>query len=55
MKFTLEIELGNEAMQSNHDIADALETVCCQLIQTHQEGTVRDANGNRVGVWKIVE
>jgi hypothetical protein len=55
MKFTLTIELGNEAMQSHEDIARALEDVIERLrLATHVEnGSIRDDNGNTVGRWGV--
>lgn len=67
MKFTLEIELGNEAMQYGHDLAKALEQVS-ELLKYHdaqeaqsvedwdvydRKGSVKDHNGNRVGKWEV--
>ena len=55
MKFTLEIELGNDAMQSPYDVAKALQVIAEDLRRNGfaDEGTgvIRDANGNRVGTW----
>jgi hypothetical protein len=62
MKFTLEIELGNDAMQSWQDIRDALKAVIvktgdklnCHATPTEHDGTVIfDENGNIVGKWEI--
>jgi hypothetical protein len=67
MKFTLEIELGNEAMQYGHDIAKALEQVGellkyrdaqdSQSVENwdayDRKGNVKDHNGNRVGKWAV--
>lgn len=58
MKFTLEIELGNDVMQSPADVARALEDVAKTLTATglmaiHEEGDVRDWNGNTVGEWSV--
>lgn len=63
MKFQLEIELGNEAMQSGFDLAMTLRTVADRLINTlgtepiqHVHERVRGINdtlGNTVGSWKL--
>jgi hypothetical protein len=63
MKFTLTIELGNDAMQSYQDLRDALKQVATKLgsRQHCMKGTpsdgdgskVMDENGNSVGEWKI--
>lgn len=63
MKFTLEINLGNEAMQTFENIEDALHDVLNDVGgeflsgRTPQEGQVglpiRDRNGNTVGKWEV--
>lgn len=60
-KFTLEIELGNEAMKSDADIARALRQVANRLRENKYVATVKgygdvtrgimDRNGNTVGFW----
>ena len=54
-RFTLEIELGNEAMRSQHDIALALGAVIDRLYAHEGDGgrQVLDVNGNTVGGWRI--
>ncbi len=60
MRFTLEIELGNEAMRTFDHVADALYGVR-QLMQGLDEpdspcsSIIRDVNGNTVGMWEVVE
>lgn len=61
MKFRLEIELGNDAMRTGADVADALRGVAHRidsLSETPKEmgpaGMVYDANGNAVGDWVVV-
>jgi len=53
MKFTLDIDLGNDAMRSPEDIAHALETVAHRLRNESDGDTapIRDTNGNTVGEW----
>ena len=59
MKFTLEIKLGNDAMQTPADIADALQDLAGDLKDapdiepTPSAGTIRDINGNRIGHWQV--
>ena len=64
MKFTLEIELGNEAMQSGQDVADALAKIgmpysgvgLAQIQGCLGEGEgadIHDLNGNTVGSWEV--
>lgn len=63
MKFTLEIQLGNEAMQTGRAIAEAIQDSLSRHYITFQghrptigdNMSVRDLNGNRVGKWEVVE
>lgn len=60
-KFVLNIDLGNEAMQSYGDVKDALKRVAQQLgpdgndtpFDGRESGTIRDGNGNTVGSWEV--
>lgn len=59
-KFTLEIELGNDAMQDCQDVAGALVKVAGRLINNEYDMNgdditrgIRDENGNYVGMWKV--
>lgn len=58
-KFVLEIEMGNAAMDSEADVADALAVVSTELLGAGLgppvSGQVRDANGNRCGEWRFSE
>jgi len=54
-KFTLQIELGNEAMQTPDDIADALQRTASHVQAGYGNGTIRDLNGNSVGSYDIGE
>jgi hypothetical protein len=51
--FELEIELGNESMQTAEDVALALRNVAYGLEAGKTEGRVTDINGNTVGAWNI--
>ena len=53
MKFKLEIELGNEAMQDCSDVHDALQDVSRSVAEGLQSDNIRDINGNTVGSWKF--
>ena len=58
MTFRLKITLGDAAMQDGDDISAALETVADKLrgddsIALGDRGGIMDANGNRVGEWKV--
>jgi len=59
VKFTIEISLGNDAMQSGPDVAKALRKVA-DFIEAYESaatlvggGPIRDDNGNRVGKWGV--
>lgn len=60
MKFVLEIELGNDAMQTYEQIGTCLARVAardfidCNTPAIRNAGYgVRDGNGNLVGTWRI--
>jgi hypothetical protein len=61
MKFTLEIELGNEAMQTAEDVAEFLREKLVRRVEACTfdlpEGPylVKDRNGNTVGEWSVTE
>lgn len=61
MRFTLEIEMGNDAMQTYADIAYAVRRVFPDFANRPEEvdedenGNLYDMNGNRVGSWSISE
>lgn len=62
MKFLLEIDMGNEAMQGPDDLAHALDRTAKRIasgemaLHPHDGDTakIRDANGNTVGSWRLV-
>lgn len=66
MKFKMEIEIGNDAMHTYHELAQALDGVSHHLDQLSGlmdlanlkgdkklEAPIRDHNGNKVGSWEI--
>ena len=68
MRFTLDVELGNDAMQTPLDVAEALQRLVGDISQrtmgnpgteivmgphTVIAGNLRDGNGNRVGNWRV--
>lgn len=60
LTFSLTIELGNDAMQSGHDLAAALRHVasvldgsCLTPGESMPPGTIRDLNGNRVRLMEL--
>jgi hypothetical protein len=52
-RLALWIRFENDAMQTTHDAADALEKVVAKLRNEEYDGTILDANGNSVGAWDI--
>lgn len=61
-KFTLTVELGNDAMQSRSDLGALLINLGQQLrrhpradrpIAADDSVTLRDVNGNRVGRYEV--
>ena len=58
MKFTLSINLGNDAMQTNGDVAVALQSLAESLVGNKRNaycGEIYDENGNMVGSWQVDE
>jgi hypothetical protein len=61
-KFKLEIELGNDAMQDQTDIATSLKKIASDLMCKRffgeevvpEKQNIFDRNGNRVGFWRVV-
>ncbi len=55
-RFTISIDIGNDAMKSMCDVADTirelLDTVPAYALET-KNGVIRDANGNKVGTYKV--
>lgn len=53
-KFTLEIDMGNDAMRTRRDVARALRAIAAKVNEsTHFDSKVMDANGNTVGYWEL--
>lgn len=56
MTFKLEINLGNDAMQTPGDVSDALRQIARALLECEEFGdnhVIRDDNGNRVGFFGV--
>ena len=62
MKFTLEIQLGNDAMQNGADVAELLRKVAARIesnpFDSYNDdgefgGVLKDRNGNTVGKWEV--
>lgn len=51
-KFVLTITLGNDAMQNEWDVHEALEDVGL-AVHYSDKGTIMDGNGNAVGHWEF--
>jgi len=52
--FCLTINIGNEAMQSADDIADALDAAAMHVRERREYPCmIKDVNGNNVGIWQI--
>jgi len=49
--FKVDLELGNDAMQSAEDIADALRDIAKKLEKGISDGKIMDKNGNTVGIF----
>jgi hypothetical protein len=60
-QFTLTIEMGNAAMRSYADIAQATRRIFADFASRGEEllqddaGRIYDANGNKVGTWSSDE
>jgi hypothetical protein len=55
-EFTLKITLGNEAMQTNFDVAELLKEVSIDIENNGLDyggKKLRDINGNTVGSWRV--
>lgn len=61
MKFLLEIELGNDGMQTIQDLAWALSeqgsllTTASETAPRPERWAIHDRNGNTVGKWKVID
>lgn len=57
MDFKLTIKLGNAAMQTPDDVAEALRKLAAKMDHTEfsglEFGSIRDVNGNTVGSWEL--
>ncbi len=60
MKLVLQVELGNDAMESHWDAFDAIRKSLLPSGEAHlvpfetgESGSILDHNGNTVGMWKV--
>ena len=64
MRLVVQIDLGNEGMQSRRDVHEAFRRSLMVEgfqgagvfipLEVGEEGRLRDENGNTVGLWKVV-
>lgn len=59
-QFKLSITLGNDAMQTGADVADALMRTAAKFTEQvdfgpTERGTIFDLNGNLVGLFEVSE
>ena len=58
MKFTLEIRIGNEAMQTPQDVQEAIARCAWPTLDADDlvvdHGNITDRNGNTVGSFAVV-
>lgn len=59
-KFVIEIDLGNDAMQTANHVVNAIsQSVLKQAssmfdpLNQHEAGAIRDVHGNTVGTWRV--
>ena len=50
--FTLTIQLGNAAMETSDDVAEALRRVADKMERNGFDGRIVDLNGNTVGKYE---
>ena len=52
--FTLEIQLGNDAMQTSEEVAETLRSVAEKIdFEGKESGAIMDENGNSVGRFEV--
>jgi len=54
-RFILEIELGNDAMQTPYDVGTVMINIACHLRESGDFATrkIHDINGNVVGHYEV--
>lgn len=54
-QFTIEIELGNDSVQTADDIANILRETADKVdrVEVGAFKNIRDLNGNTVGLWQV--
>jgi len=51
--FRARIEMENDGMKTLFDVSGALADIRLRLADGQRSGTIRDANGNRVGFFEV--
>lgn len=51
--FRARIEMENDGMKTLFDVSGALADIRLPLADGQRSGTIRDANGNRVGFFEV--
>ena len=54
-QFTIEIDLGNDGVQTAEDIANILRATADKIdrVEVGAFKNIRDINGNTVGLWQV--
>lgn len=60
MRLRIEIELGNDAMQTGSNVIESivrsrLSATGSEPFQEGEKGKLFDANGNNVGYWRVIK
>ncbi len=55
MKFTVDIDSENDAVQEVHHVVDILHDIVQELMAGEKSGILRDYNGNTVGSFQLEE
>lgn len=53
--FNLTIRMGNDAMQTGEDVAEALHAAAYRIEQHDSGGNIYDTNGNKLGTFGYEE
>lgn len=53
-QFIIKIDIGNDAMKTENDLALAVENIANKLKSESAYGNIYDRNGNHVGYYGII-
>jgi len=53
-QFVIKIDIGNDAMKTENDLALAVETVANKMKTEPSIGNIYDRNGNHVGFYGVI-